>query len=397
MSPAEATHFATAVAGADGVWRGAPDWFSFSSFREAEACPRRWALRRASYPGVWSRAGYPDIPHSGSLVGDIVHGALERIVGALVSAGCESTTSPGAVAVLREVGGFSSVLRGVLDDRLAEFKDNPRVAVRLDRLRRQLRQRLPEMRQRTQATLSRTELVGAVAVSRSAGGPSGGKLADGSYPEFELRASVLGWAGRADLVTVDGGNVHILDYKTGTPDEHHRDQVRTYALLWARRDGGNPGQPHVTRLTLSYATHDVDVPAPSTDELRVMQADLIARSEAAKAALASSEPVARPAPSLCCYCPVRHMCEAYWPTLADDVRDGFVDVELRIVGRNGPRSWRAELAATGSEALVRVTDDAVVETGMRVRALGAHASRDDDNQLLAISLTANTEVYPLRS
>lgn len=329
-------------------------------------------------------------------MGEIVHGSLERIVGELVSAGCESTTSAEAVAVLRELGGYTNVLRGVLDDRLAALKDNPRVAVRLDGLMRQLRQRLPEMRQRTQATLSRTKLVEAVATGKRPVGSSSGKLPDGTYPEFELRASILGWAGRADLVTVDGSNVHILDYKTGAPDEHHSDQVRTYALLWARRDEGDLDGPYATRLTLSYATHDDDVPAPSMEELEIMQADLVVRTEAAKVELSSSAPVARPAPELCCFCPVRHMCEAYWPTLTQDIPDGFVDVELLIVERNGPRSWRAEVAATGSEALVRVADDAVLEVGMRVRALGAYASRDDDNQLLAISWTANTEVYPLR-
>jgi RecB family exonuclease len=395
LSPADPVRFATAVAGVDGFSRGAPEWFSYSSLREAEDCPRRWALRRATYPAVWSRSGYPDVPYGSTLIGDIVHRALERIVGALVTAGCESTMSAEAVAVLRELGGYTSVLRTGLNERLMELKDNPRLAHRIEGLTRQLQQRLPEMRQKTQATLSRTELVGAVAVDRRAGAAPGTKLADGSYPEFELRASALGWAGRADLVTLDGSNVHILDYKTGVPDEHHPDQVRTYALLWARRDGTHYDRPRATRLTLSYATHDEDVPAPSTEELEVMQADLVARTEAAKVQLAAAEPVARPAPELCRPCPVRHMCEVYWPTLAQDVPDGFVDVELDIVERNGPRSWRGRVAATGAEAMVRVTDEAVLEAGMRVRALGAYASRDADHELLAVSLTANTEVFPL--
>jgi hypothetical protein len=387
----------TAVAGAHGTWRGAPEWFSFSSFREAEECPRRWALRHARYPAVWARSGYPDVPHASALLGDIIHGALERIVGALAAAGCESTTSADAVAVLRALGGYTSVLRDVLDTRLGALTDNPRVAHRLGTFARQLQQRLPEMRQRTQSTLSRTELVGGTTVGHTPGGSSGGKLPDGSYPEFELRASALGWAGRADLVTLFGSSIHILDYKTGAPDQHHPDQVRTYALLWARRDGADPERPYATRLTLSYATHDEGVPVPSTDELAMLQKDLMDRTEAIKADLASPEPVARPAAELCRYCPVRHMCEAYWLTVSQHLPDGFIDVELRIVRRNGPRSWLAEVAVTGSEALVRVAEDVELEAGMRLRALGAYASRDEDDRLVAISLTSTTEIFPLRS
>lgn len=72
--------FVTRIEGGDGHWALEPDWFSYSSFRELEACPRRWMLRRASFPAVWDRHGYPEVPYLASLRGDVVHRALEQIV-----------------------------------------------------------------------------------------------------------------------------------------------------------------------------------------------------------------------------------------------------------------------------------------------------------------------------
>jgi len=396
VCPADGTHFSSDVVNGDGIWRGPPDWFSFSSYHEADECPRRWALRRATYPAVWSRAGYPDAPYAATLVGDVVHGALQRIIGALLAAGCPSATSAEAVGALRELGGYTSVLHEVLDQRVTRLSDNPRISQRLDRLRRQLGQRIPEMRQRTQATLSRTEFVAEGGAPSSAESRDGERLADGSYPEFELRSSALGWAGRADLVTIAGSNVHIIDYKTGAPTESHADQLRTYALLWARRDHGDPERACATRLTLSYATHDVNVPAPSASELAALERELSQRTEVLRAELRSPNPSARPSPDNCGYCPVRHMCDAYWPTLVHQAPLGPVDVEIHVLRVNGPHSWIAQLSGSNDEALIRAPDDLGLKAGLRARVLGAYASSGQETQSLTITLTSASEVYALK-
>lgn len=394
MSLVETRGFTTAVIGADGVWRGPPDWLSFSSFREAEECPRRWALRRASFPGVWSESGYPEIPYVASLIGDIVHAALEEIVRALSASGCSTATSPEAVAVLKQLGGYTAILTRALDERVARVSQKPRVAHRVDSLQRELRQRLPEMRQRTQATLSRMNLLPQGPRRESAGDTGATAISDGSYPELELRSSSLGWAGRADLVTVAGEEVHILDYKTGAPADHHADQLRIYALIWSRRDDVDPSRQYVTRLTLSYATHDVEVPPPSPTELDQLEADLLKRSAKAKAELDSVEPVARPAAERCEYCPVRHLCDAYWSTIT--FADGVGDVELHITSKNGPRSRLGKLSGNGEQVVVRCLEDAVLEPGSHVRVLGAYATRDEDSGVLAASLGAKSEVYEVK-
>src|SRR5688500_12245363 len=67
-----------------------PNRMSASTLKEIEACPRRYALRRAAYPQIWNGYGYPPKPSLKALEGTIVHGSIERIVKALKQANCPS-------------------------------------------------------------------------------------------------------------------------------------------------------------------------------------------------------------------------------------------------------------------------------------------------------------------
>jgi hypothetical protein len=49
------------------TWPQLPRWMSFSALLEIEACPRRWALKSATYPSVWNGRGYPRIPQSAAI------------------------------------------------------------------------------------------------------------------------------------------------------------------------------------------------------------------------------------------------------------------------------------------------------------------------------------------
>ncbi len=311
MSPPEA-HFVTEVDAIEGYWPEPPRWFSYSSFREAEECPRRWALSRATYPGVWDKAGYPERPNLAAVIGDVVHAALEEIVRALTSAGLDSGASAGTVNVLRSLGGYSGVVERAIAERASKLEANPRMTSRLDSFVRDVRGHLPEMRQRTQAALSRTRLVPRPS-EPPRDGEGSGALSDGSYPEFEIVSDSLGWVGRVDLLTIDKHDVHIVDYKTGAPSEHHVKQLQTYALLWFRRNGAPREPPIATKLTLSYPSHDIDVPAPVEHELLDLERDLVARSAAVRQQLEQERP-ARPSPENCTFCSVRHLCHIYWRT-----------------------------------------------------------------------------------
>lgn len=386
------SHFVTEVDAIEGYWPAPPRWFSYSSFREAEECPRRWALSRATYPAVWDKTGYPERPNLAAVIGDVVHAALEEIVRALSRAGLDSGASAGAVSVLRSIGGYSGVVERAIAAPVSKLEENPRMTSRLDSFVRELRSHLPEMRQRTQAALSRTRLVPRSIDSPLDGGGSG-VLGDGSYPEFDVVSDSLGWAGRLDLLTIDRHDVHIVDYKTGAPSEHHADQLRTYALLWFRRDGARSEPSIATKLTLSYPSHDVDVPAPPEDELLDLGRDLVARSNAVRQQL-EGQRAARPSPENCTFCSVRHLCDMYWrniPTAAE----GPTDAEFTVTARNGPRSFRTRLSHTTEDVLVRTSEEASLPIGSRWRLLSGFGVRSDEGDL-GISVTASSELYQLR-
>ncbi|MGH3435454.1 MAG: PD-(D/E)XK nuclease family protein [Sciscionella sp.] len=98
----EPARFATSVRSCWGIWPVPPASWSYSSLNDLEACPRRWMLSRAAYPELWEGSGYPPMPNTAALFGDVVHAALELLVRALVAADCESTGTAAAVAVLKQ-------------------------------------------------------------------------------------------------------------------------------------------------------------------------------------------------------------------------------------------------------------------------------------------------------
>lgn len=137
-----------------------PVHWSYSALKEVETCPRRFALGQASYPELWGGFGYPQVPHPAALFGDVVHDSLERIVKALMRAGCDSSNSAEGVAVLRELGGYSAVANSALEARMAKLEGNPRADTdRRARLLQQLEDRIPEARTELQGYLQRMSLV----------------------------------------------------------------------------------------------------------------------------------------------------------------------------------------------------------------------------------------------
>ena len=68
-------------------------------------------LFRSKYPDLWDGSGYPEVPSAAALFGDVVHDSLEAIVRALAKGGCTSAIGPEAIAVLKELGGYTAVAK----------------------------------------------------------------------------------------------------------------------------------------------------------------------------------------------------------------------------------------------------------------------------------------------
>src|SRR5947209_6591660 len=130
--------FWTEILDTDGVWPEPPSRWSYSSIMEFRECPRRWMLRRASYPQIWDRRGYPDLPTLPSLMGDVMHRALEELTAAMVGARCSAAGSECGVQVMRDLGGFTALLNRNVVARLDDFTGNPRTERRRNTFEQQL-------------------------------------------------------------------------------------------------------------------------------------------------------------------------------------------------------------------------------------------------------------------
>jgi len=309
------------------------------------------------------------------------------------------------VAVLRTLGGYTSVIEDAIEKGLARIEGNPRAAHDLPVLRPALRARVPDMRQRVQAIIARTSLAPRRApTGNNTGGDKRGRLRSGSHPEVWLRAADLRFTGRVDLLTVADGSCTITDYKTGAPGTHHIDQVKNYALLWMRDHDLNPDFVPVRRLVLSYASHDEVADGPSHPEVDALANQLSLRVVAAERELERRPPPARPSPALCSFCSVRHLCEDYWNSSATiemrtpgTLRSGsFLDCAGIVAAQNGARSWVLEMEPNRTSLLLRTaTEEPGFRVGDHVRLLSVIVDRDDDTGAVSLGSTHVSEVFVL--
>jgi len=395
----EARVFDPGVAASIAVLPDAPELWSYSSLKAVEACPRRYVLSRARYTELWDRAGYPEVPNQAALFGEVVHDSIETIVRALAAHGCTSAGGPDAIAVLRELGGYTEVVKAMLVKQLARLEDNPRLSGDArERLQDQLEQRIPEAREEIQHYLHRMKLIPREGNrSGSGGGSPRYPRSVGSHPEATLQADDVRLWGRIDLLTVGSDQVDITDYKTGAEDESHLDQLRFYAVLWDRDSVSNPGRTPLGTLTASYPTREVAIDAPDNAQLQKLAEALTTRIAAADNHARSDAPTAQPGDH-CRFCSVRSLCSAYWPTAPDprDVKRGvWFDFEGTVVERNGIKSWWLRDSSAANKSLLLRTTSAhhVFEPGQRLRLLGLRRDEDPETDIPVAVLAQTSEVF----
>lgn len=394
----------TGVSHGQAILPGPPAMWTNSSLREVESCPRRYVLSRAEYPDLWDKHGYPRLPNPSAIKGDVVHGSLEIIVKALAAAGCVSTRTSDAVAVLRELGGYTAVAEAVLAQQLARLDGNPRISrERRDQVNRMLGEWVPEAREQIQTYLNRMELR-----PRASGAPAFGlappgqpakrfPAREGDHPERELIADALRLKGRVDLLSIDADGATITDFKTGVEDPAHHDQLRLYALLWDEDDEVNPDSLPTKALVAAYPSRDISVATPNAAELVDLRAAVVSRIDDADMAVLEPLPLAFVGDH-CTRCNVRGLCDEYWGTGAPktvDVPDGgWFDLQGTVVREHGVRSWVLQEAGSSNEVLLRTPNPSFsLPTGQDIRILGARRTVDPDEAAsLITSVTSASEV-----
>jgi hypothetical protein len=244
-------------------------------------------------------------------------------------------------------------------------------------------------------------------VGNHRGAPKGSvALAAGAYAEVELRASRIGWKGKADLLVISEGACEITDFKTGMASETHKFQLQVYAVLWSLDEALNPAGRLADRLVVSYDGGDVEVAPPSAAQLTEFEKVLVEHRVAADTLLSARPPEARPSPENCRHCGVRQLCDKYWVVtpsqrpVAKDTGPTFGDVELRIGHRHGQTSWDAVIVLSpvvqaGKPALLRVPHPIELRRDTRVRVLDASVAVDleNDEEPAIVTLGMFSEMY----
>ena len=371
---------------------------SVTSLVEIETCPRKWALRNAAYPDIWTGYGYPPNLNAPSLSGTVVHLAVEKTTRALAAEGCTSVRDASATRVIRSLGGFTSIIETSIENTLQRYSTNPRIQDLLDLALSRLRSKIPEMRTQVQHLVGRVRLThkptGGASHSGKPHEPHVGQagLPPGTYSEVLVRAPTLKWKGYIDLLTLSDQDYEILDFKTGQPKDQDYFQMRVYALLWFRDTNNNQTGRLANSLRIVYPQKDVDLEAPSVEELEGIEQDLIKRTSAARTSLSKYPPDARPSPEHCRICSVRHLCDEYWKTETqdsfreDDTHESdFVDIQLEVINRRTPKLLEASVEVSGDlkasdHVLLRTSlEHAEVQVGDHIRVLNTRLVREDQN------------------
>ena len=408
MNQATGEPFDTSVEGHSGSWPKPPKTWSFSSLSEVESCARRYSLRRATYTDIWGRSGYPEPPSLPLIKGNVVHGCLEQIMNEINGVSNAMPHSERVVTALQSLGGYSAVISAAVETEVNKLRANPRSRDRVTSLESELLRKQGEMRLDIQIRLSRVpDLSGAPSIPTESGHVSRtSALGPGPHPEVQLEAPALRLTGIADLIVVEEEACEIRDYKTGQPKDGHEDQLRFYALLWAKDSDKNPRKIPVTRLAADYKDGEQDFDPPSDQELERLENIVRDRVASADAAVTVRPPEARPS-SECRskWCPVRHLCDEYWASefSAPDPESEFCDLELTGTDEGDPPSRSRSMSSVhhSERLLVRAKtlaqEDAINKSSSPgVRVLNVWRTESEGGQVTG-SLTNNSEVWPLVS
>jgi len=327
------------------AWASSPEWMSFSFAHDAGECPRRAALRRSEYPEIWQGHGYPPSCSFAGVKGTIVHEALAKISSELAKGDCASVNDPKAFSVLKELGGYSAVLVSQIRIWIAGADGNPRLNRELPVIERRLERSIPEMRVVVQKLLLSTRIEPVVEAHNGNSTGFRHELHRGTYFEVEVRHESLRWKGFVDFVDIDAaGSAILTDFKTGQPKSSDEDQIRVYALLWARDVHRNPQRHRAAKLILQYPNETKQVDSPGEDALAELEQKLADVTLHIRDQFNNVPPPANVSEAHCLHCDVRHLCGEYWENISkgnplSKHNDHGVDCEITLRKKLAYSTW----------------------------------------------------------
>ncbi len=373
-------------------WPAVAEPVSFSTFLVLRSCARRWAYGRSRFPPsalVDPRGFLHERANWGAIRGRAVHRTLEALLDLHQHHGGPAAGSWSLIQFWKRHlpgGGIPALLVTIVDDELTQVERSPRNRAQMAWLRQAASRDLGGL---VASVNSKLALALQAGETRSRGqGAARRALTAGSHPEALVEADLRGtarsrrWKGKIDVAKIAPDAVRLIDYKGGTEEPSHREQLNLYALLYARDKTANPTGRLATELTLAYENgRTVSWPAPDEAELAAIELRIADELELLIEATTADPPVAQPGPENCAFCTARPLCDAYWraPLPSDGQR---IDLELlveessstgdELVGRilKATRSGLLELARVVIPAAWRHAASGI-QPQQRVRIVGA--------------------------
>jgi hypothetical protein len=129
---------------------------------------------------------------------------------------------------------------------------------------------------------------------------------------------------------------------------------------------------------------------------------MVDRIAAADSVTTEASPTATPNPEACQYCQVKHLCDAYWPSIPPKVSEAtteeWFDFEGRVLRPQGSRSWFLEAEDSTQVLLRTVATNVPFPEGDKVRLLGVRRTIDPDkDDRLVIAMVSTSEWYAVSS
>jgi hypothetical protein len=359
-------------------WASPPDTWSYSSLASVDQCPRRWQFLQSQW-GDYPR--YPTRAHPAAIEGTIVHEALDRLTRACGRLGNPALGSPGFAIALQESRFYDFFAEAIADWQtrlnahprpgpVFRLRSNPQelanVAVRL-------------FRQQYKAT---NDAVATVYDHPSAASSNLLSLlqSKGALSEIRLRHPTLAFQGVLDRVQGVADGIEIIDFKTGTPGEAHRQQLLLYALLWWRCSGQTPA-----RITAQYLQGGQTW---IIDEATLVETEnaLHTRITSSTATLSQTPAPCRPGPH-CNQCPVRAHCDEGWLNISSKKSSSRTD-DVQVVIESEPQAHGFRAIRSDARPLSVVYEAGVgndlpqLTRGATIRILdGAWRKPDDELEI----------------
>jgi hypothetical protein len=370
--------------------------WSASTLNEVEECPKRFALRRASFPEIWSRAGFPNRISTAQVKGIVVHEVVSMIMNSVQNS--SELPEMSVMSFLKERGGYLELLKITLEKELQSAGSNPRAELMVESIKREILADLSELRGQVQYFVK--ESINKVpGLSVRVSNLEINNMASTTFQiqpinsEYQIVDSEFPIEGYLDLLLTHEDIDHIIDYKTSkTIHDEYWDQLSLYAWLWNR--SAKNLRKGDCRIEIISGANLSESRVIKIEDLPTIQINVLDRIQSAEQAI-TGEIAAKPSVDSCRFCAVKVLCNPYWNMNENQsIEAKWLDMRIRTMENLGGHAWRVSILSDDTPAMLIVgdRDDGSIAIGQEFRLLNAYKNEDEETGVV-IRLSQNSEIF----